>query len=326
MDFKDFIQSDQANIPINNGNLLQLHTKLRAIEGQNIDMWMLYISERKYFSNLFSFEGDDTLRYMGSVFMKHLVENGKIAIKKGRKGDPQIFALVDVKRDFTGRIVKGEGIPLTFRMINENKAKAIPLTENNAIFVQWDSDAYPLMFKLYRFIFKMNRYLTSADTNMITKTKKFKYNMNNNSSIIQRREMESFLDPSTPFVVNITSPTTWAEKTDTESKGTTNNVVEKMDSNSNSAEAIFDDIKEFEKIWYKRLGRRMNLSAKKQRLISDEIDNENVNFDIFESDTFIQLERFVKEYNKMFGVNAKLVSNVKMEEKEEAEIKKGDEK
>lgn len=314
MDFNTLPSLSIGNVPLDRGNLFAVQMKLRALEGYDYQMYLLYLAELKYFSNLWNVEGDKDLRYMFPMLMRVATENGKVAIAKDSKGKPAIYALVDYKEDFKGHIVKGKGLPYTFRMIKENAGKSRDLNESNAIFLKLSSTGYPLLFFMWNFIEKLNHYLVSADTNTKTKTKKFKWNINNNSSVIQEAEQRAMTDPTTPWVVNITSPVGYG--VDNETKKVQNNVLEPIMKNASSEDSIWSDIGEFEKFWYKRLGKRMNVNMKKERNISDEYDFESANFDTMENETKIYLEKFIEDYNAMFGTNAKVISNMSKLDKE----------
>lgn len=319
MDFENMITGSIGNVPLDKGNLFGVQQKLKALQGYNYQIYLLYLTELRYFANLWNVEGDEELKEVFPALMKVAVENGKVALQK-REGKYLIYALVDYTEGMDGFIKHGKGIPITYRMSKENITKAKELKAENTLFLKVNTTAFPLLFYLWNFIFKLDHYLTSADTNTKTKTKKFKFNVNNNSSVIVEEEMKSMLDPSTPWITNITSPVGYGA--DNETKSVQNNVLEPIAKGAGgSEESIWEDIGNFEKFWYKRFGRRMNINMKKERNISDEFDFESANFDTIENDTKVFLERFVRQHNEMFGTNAKVVSNTAILAKDSKENK-----
>lgn len=315
MDLNLFAEDSMGNIPLNNGNLLQVTAKLKALEGFDYQTYLLYLSELKYFKNLFKFEGDTTITELSPVIMRILTEDGKVAVKrfKTKNGTKYVpFRIVDYTEGIDGHIVKGEGILSTWKTLNE-QTKTYPLNSSDTVFIKNDDVPKPLLFLLWNFINKLNHYLTSADTNTKTKTKKFRYNINNNASAITAKEMSSMTDPSTPFVENITSPVGFGIEND--EKKAQANKIEDIGLSSSSEVNVWDDINEFEKFWYKRFGKRMNVNFKKERNISDEFDFESANFDVLDNTIMIYLNRAVREFKEKFGLTVRVVNTVENQDK-----------
>lgn len=306
MDLNLFAEQSIGNIPLDKGNLLTTAVKLEALRGYNHQIFLLYLAERKYFSNLWTIEGDDALKEAFPQFMKTLVENGKAAIRKGRDKELIVYALTDYSEDFTGFIKKGKGIPAPFRVNKENIQKEKPIDGSDTVFAKVSTEAFPLLFYVWNFIVKLDIYLRSADTNTRTKTKKFKFNVNNNSSVIVAQERASFTNPDTPWVENITSPTGYGVTA--EEKGAQANIIDPIMKGSSAEASVWEDISSFEEFWYKRLGKRLNVNFKKERNINAEFENEEEQFLTATNETRIFLERFVRQYNEMHGTNARLVS------------------
>lgn len=315
MDFTQLLKQMNQNVPIGNGNILQLHQKINALGGGDIEFYKLYLLEKKYWRNLFGIEGDDELAEIFPSIVQGAWENGIVGYRAyGDQIDKSvIFAMNKRKTNGVGLTISGSGIPIQYNLSQQTSIKeSKKLTKENTIFLQLGADAFPGLFWYMSFLTKLKGLLSATYTNSLFKVKKLKYEVNNNDSEIASMEMNSMLDPESPYFKVITQPV-GAMNSDASKKASPNN-IEIVNKGSNADGDLWSDIKELEKFWYKRFGRRMNLSSKKQRVNGGEISEESKNFDILESEMKMNLQMFVKKFNKKYNRNAKLVINYEEQE------------
>lgn len=162
--------------------------------------------------------------------------------------------------------------------------------------------------------------LQSAITGSISSIKKFKRNIQNNSSTISTIEELSFLDPTTPYISVIANPTGYAGITarNNQTMGDINRGKYDIDHTTAPSSVEFstinpdtsylwENLKAYMEFEYYQLNRRLNTNKKQERNIAAEIQTETINFDLLDQEFKRYLLIFIEELNEKVGEKVELI-------------------
>lgn len=321
---------EHGRVPID-GGLFQMDEYLKAVssigDGQ---FYKLYDLHLKYFCSLYKMIGSKDFLRIWPVIIRTAYEFGKVAVGKvnGRWIVVNV-ATVEYSFDYTIKYITGT--PARFGYGIQKNQKLYRFDGDKIVFLKTNFNAFPF---IYYWKDHIQDYITlrqTALTASIASMKKFKKNVNNNSSAIADIEMASMLDPKSPAIQVISQPVSYKQELINKVYGnvrnaditnsTTPNSISFESSNSD-ATPQWENLKSFLEQDYYLLGRRINTNKKAERNIAREIDTETINFDILEQDFLNYLEQFVEELNEKFGENVEIENLALVIDKdEEGEIK-----
>lgn len=290
-------------VPIGQGNLYEVNAYLNMINKQFMSFYKMYLLERQYFTNLWRVEGCPELHRIWPAVTKSIFDYGRMAVKKmGDKYIPFSIANITMSDFYTVKEAQGIIISPTDGFYDMSKVMKVPLTEEDTVFVKSNYNGYPALLYWYDVLKGFIDYQTVNNTNLLWLAKKAIYKVRNGSSERISQELASMTSLSSPYAV--------IQEGFENGKPSANgdNALEVLATPGNAQNDFWHSFREFQSFWYQHLGRRHNVSFKKERNVSSETEIAEVAFDILEYETKYHLELFIEDWNKKFGFNAKLVN------------------
>lgn len=304
-------------LPINGGNSIAVNEYLRAMQGVNIDLWLILLDQLRYERNLFLIENDDLLSKAWCNIETCLYWQGICAIQKI---DDMIvvYQLNDLKVDNSNEIISAKGTPFV-NLKRDSQIQNVSLNKNNAVFFRRNQEAWcDWVFWWYRYeeLILIKKYFF---TNLQGSQKKVIINTQGEATDILKKEIINLKNPNEWYILNNSI-------SDVPIRSITDDFREL--NIPNESEQILSAFDKWLRFIYFHKGRRYNVSFKEERNVVDEVQINTVNFDLMEKDKMDWLKKGVENYNKLYQKNAEIRKtfdtidkDIELEEKSEIEVK-----
>lgn len=271
------------------------------------DFYRRYLNHLQYFLGIYDMKGSKEFNRISPMILRHCIEFGKVGLTK-LNGKLLPLAITKLEYDMYGNVKECEGVPIRTGYGYTDNLKTIKCDGDNVAILKHNYMNLPMLYFWHKPIKTIMQLLQSAITGSISSIKKFKRNIQNNSSSIARIEEMSFLDPTTPYISVIANPTGYAgitkrspnlmedinrEKYDID-QTTTPSSVEFSTINPDTS-YLWENLKEYMEFEYYQLNRRLNTNKKRERNIAAEIQTETINFDLLDQEFKRYLMIFVEE-------------------------------
>lgn len=284
---------------------------LQSLVMYDADFYRLYDRNLQYFSALHNVEGNEDIMRLWPAFIRLSYEYGKAGI--GRyNGKYVVVNIIEEKYtiDYKVKSVKGIIAPRGYGKID--KMTPIHFKAEDVVVLKSNYNAFPFMFYWRDIIKNIIDLRDAAHAASIASIKKFKRNLQNNSSSIAQIEAKSMLDPRSVSVDVVAQPISYFDEDIQATKGNqsnsdvTNSTVPNsitFETSVDSAAGQWENLKNYIEFEYYQNGRRVNTNKKNERNIAKEIDTETVNFDVLENDFERLLNSAIKEMNSKWGLS-----------------------
>lgn len=301
------------------GSLFSMSKYLEELStNTNNDFYRRYLNHLQYFIGIYDLKGSIEFNKHSQTILRHCIEFGKVGLTK-LNGKLLPIAITKLEYDMFGDIKECIGLPIRTSYGYTDKLKTITCNPKETVILKNNYLALPMLYFWRKPIQTIMQLLQSALTGSIASIKKFKRNIQNNSSSIAAIEEMSFLDPSTPYISVISNPTGYAGLT--RRNGTIEDINRgKYDIDQTTAPSsvefstinpdttfLWDNLKSYIEFEYYQLNRRVNTNKKSERNISAEIRTETINFDLLDQEFKRYLEYFIQECYDKLGENIKLI-------------------
>lgn len=324
MDYESILSKIRSNIEYTrdlptDGSLYSMSKYLEELSLNNgNDFYRRYLNHLQYFIGLFDIKGTKEFNKIAPILLRHCLEFGKVGLTK-LNGKLLPLAISKLEYDIYGDIKECEGLPIRTGYGYTANLKHIKCKPNEVVVLKHDYMALPMLYYWRKPITVIMQLLQAAITGSISSIKKFKRNIQNNSSTISAIEERSFLDPSTPYISVIANPTGYAGI-----NKRSNNLMEeinrdKYDIDQTTAPSsvefstinpdtsyLWENLKEYMEFEYYQLNRRLNTNKKRERNIAAEIQTETINFDLLDQEYKRYLLIFIEECKEKFGLELEL--------------------
>lgn len=305
-------------VPMGDGDLFVVNQYLQAVStgSNNITWFTNYLYEKKWWVNQYKIEGNDELNDIFRQLLNSVFDYGKVALTK--IGDKwQICGITRIIDNEGEWIKEAEAIaiyPFMGYTANPQQTR-LHLTDKNAVFLKWNYESWTMLLVYRGWLANFNQFVNANNTNLYFLSKKFIYNCNNGNSEAIEEEMDSLLS-TTPYILRNGFTPNLANKAADNMKA---NLIEQLPVPPTNQVEFWHAFKETKNMWYSQIGRRINSSFKKERMINSEAEMNEDNFLPLEMEARYYLEIFVRKFNEVFGKSAKLVNIFDVEEKEAEE-------
>lgn len=307
-------QNAGRDIPLD-GSLYAVSEYLNSIVSANRDFYIRYVRHLQYFTGMYRLEGDEDIEALSEDIMRQALEFGKVGISKVN-GRFVPWAVITVENNIYKETKRAEFAQLRERYGYNPEYKSVSVKGKDCAILLQNFQALPFIFFWKKVIDNIIKLSKAAITGSVASIKKFKRNLNNNDSYINRLETESMMNPDSPYVNNVVAPHSYAQEIERATHGDTtgnekhastqaNEIV--FENTSTDSSQLWDNLKEYINFEYYQHGRRMNTNKKNERNLEGEINTEVINFEMLEREFTNNLDKFCKEVNKKFGTNIKWV-------------------
>lgn len=308
------------DIPMD-GTLFSMSKYLQELSQDNSnDFFRRYINHLQYFVGIYDLVGDYEFNKISQILIRHSIEYGKVALTRF-KGKLLPVAIVNIEYDIYNNITKCIGLPIRKNYSYTSKQTQINCNPDETIILKSNYLELPLLYFWRKPILTMMQLLQAAITGSVASIKKFKRNIQNNSSTISTIEELSFLDPTTPYISVIANPTGYAginkrnggmiengnrDRYDID-QTTTPSSVEFSTINPDTS-YLWENLNKYIEFEYYQLNRRINTNKKSERNTASEVKTETINFDV--------LDQEFKRYLLLFKQECKEKLNIDIEVKD----------
>lgn len=321
------------------GSLYSMSKYLEELSNNNSnDFYRRYLNHLQYFMGIYDLKGTREFNRIAPVILRHAIEFGKVALTK-LNGKLLPLAIVRLEYDMFGNIDYLEGLPIRTAYGYNSKHRTIKCKGDEVVVLKHNYMTLPMLYFWRKPLETIMQLLQSAVTGSISSIKKFKRNIQNNSSTISNIEELSFLDPSTPYISVIANPTGYAGI-----NRRTNNSMEdinrdKYDIDHTTAPSsvefstinpdtsyLWENLKEYMEFEYYQLNRRLNTNKKRERNIAAEVQTETINFDLLDQEFKRYLQNFVEDCKEVLNEEIELldfIADASTEEEEGKEMYDG---
>lgn len=290
------------------GSLFTMSKYLEELSQNNTnDFYRRYLNHLQYFIGIYDLKGSKEFNKIAPLLLRHCLEFGKVGLTK-LNGKLLPIAITKLEYDMFGNVKECIGLPIRTGYGYTDKLKTIKCEPDKVAILKHDYLALPMLYYWRKPIQTIMQLLQSAITGSISSIKKFKRNIQNNSSTISAIEEMSFLDPSTPYISVIANPTGYAGI----NRRTNNSMVDinrdKYDIDQTTAPSsvefstinpdtsyLWENLKEYMEFEYYQLNRRLNTNKKRERNIAAEIQTETINFDLLDQEYKRYLMIFIED-------------------------------
>lgn len=323
--FNDLLKTINGNIHYTkelptDGSLYSMSKYLDELSKNNSnDFYRRYLNHLQYFIGIYDLKGSKQFNRVAPILLRHAIEFGKVALTK-LNGKFLPLAITKLEYNIYGEVVKCEGLPIRTGYTYSEKLKTIHCEPDNVVILKHDYLALPMLFYWRKPLETIMQLLQSAITGSIASIKKFKRNIQNNSSSISTIEEMSFLDPSTPYISVIANPTGYAGINKRTNNSMSDINRDKFDIDQTTAPTsvefstinpdtsyLWENLKEYMEFEYYQLNRRLNTNKKKERNIQAEVQTETINFDLLDQEFKRYLLLFIEEVKEKFNEDIELI-------------------
>lgn len=314
------------DIPLD-GSLYATSEYLNSIVSADREFYVRYVRHLQYFTGMYRLEGDKDIEAISEDIIRQAIEFGKVGLSKVN-GRFVPWAVITVENNIYKETKVAKFAQLRERWGYNPDYKSISVKGKDCVILLHNFQALPFIFYWQKPIQNIIKLSKAAITGSIASIKKFKRNLNNNDSYINRIETESMMNADLPYINNIVSPHSYANEIERATHGDVSGKEEHASTQANEivfentstdSSQLWDNLKEYINFEYYQHGRRMNTNKKNERNLEGEINTEVINFEMLEREFTNNLEKFVKEINTKFGCNVKWVKLT-----DEVDIVKGD--
>lgn len=314
------------DIPLD-GSLFAVSEYLNSITGSDREFYIRYVRHLQYFTGMYRLEGDKDIERLSEDILRQAIEFGKVGVSKV-KGRIVPWAVITVETDVYKDTKSAKFAQLRDRYGYSPEYITEEVKGEDCAILLHNFQALPFIFFWKNVLDTIIKLKKAAVTGSIASIKKFKRNLNNNDSYINRIETQSMMDPDLPYVNNIVGPHSYETEIKRATHGDTgtqndhastqaNEIV--FENTSTETSPLWDNLKEYINFEYYQHGRRMNTNKKNERNLEGEINTEVINFELLEREFTNNLDKFCKELNDKLGVNVKWVKTT-----DEVDIVKGE--
>lgn len=322
--FEKLLENMNSNINYSkelptDGSLFTMSKYLEELSSNNTnDFYRRYLNHLQYFIGIYDLRGDKEFNKISPLILRHCLEFGKVALTKfNNKLLP--LAITKLEYDMYGDITICEGLPIRSGYGYTEKLQTIKCNPKEVVVLKHDYLALPLLYYWRKPIQTIMQLLQSAITGSIASIKKFKRNIQNNSSSISAIEEMSFLDPTTPYISVIANPTGYAGINRRSNNLMEDTTRDKYDIDQTTAPSsvefstinpdtsyLWDNLKYYMEFEYYQLNRRLNTNKKTERNIAAEVQTETINFDLLDQEFKRYLLNFIEECKDKLNIDIEL--------------------
>lgn len=261
-----------------------------------IDKFSFFIELQRYFTGLFKLEsGSKEFKDIEIEFFTYLWRYGELFITKFNNK----IQLWEVSQKWNQGIYVEK---VKARLIVENNARYYQETKFvifknnvNGVYVKWEKDIIPALVRYWKYIERQVELQEMLINSNRLDFKKFIYTTNNEAQEITAKEINSFLDPKSPFIVNINPLST--------GKGEIQNLISEINLGESKSNMIYTNWVNYRNIMKDIYGIVVPSDNKKERKNLLESVNENYNSENSETITLKYLNNFAKQFNAIYGDN-----------------------
>lgn len=278
-------------------NLLWNNLRECVGSGQKaIDKFSFFIELQRYFTGLFKLEnGSQEFKDIEIEFFTYLWRYGELFITKFNNQ----VQLWEVNQKWNNGIHIDK---VKARLIIENNSKyyqdskfVIFKNNVNGVYVKWEKDIIPALVRYWDYIEKQYELQEMLINSNRLDFKKFIYTTNNEAADITSKEINSFLDPTLPYILNINPLST--------GKGEIQNLISEINLGESKSNMIYNNWVNYRNIMKDIYGIVVPNDNKKERKNLLESVNENYNSENSETITLKYLNNFANKFNELFGDN-----------------------
>lgn len=326
---KGFKKLFKKELPYNGGNSWQLEKMLDAREKQilswvgdnkiNKEMyneWELLNFQADYNASIvrFTFNDSVTDNMIYLLFrLNFLYGNVGIYFKNGKpipvvenKAIVNEFGEIQSVEGFNGyELLQANGLLSEVRSKLKERYKIRGEELSNYIRLYAPSYNFGAYVRWIKFVRMWGELLKTINTYSYLLIKKIIFNVNDESAAID--EIKRFFNTNLPFLIN----------KDTNSPDS--NTFEVAGGDNGGTNDIFTYYDRWIEIYYSMLGRRINVDRKKERNITNEVEQSEQNFDILENEVKINRINFLNDLSERLGQPVIIYDKIKEETSENEE-------
>lgn len=285
---------NQKTIPLIQSKIKQVQKQIKSLnsgflEKHNINPYYLLQYHASYFCSTLNYETKD---YELKAIMEKVI---RVAFLYGKAGiyfddtNNKYYGVFigELKRDIYGNIIEATYGAIDNALINQtgdlSNSNTIKITGNktkNLLVFNWGVLSLSAWITIWPFVLFQSMLLKMTIAQSFFYNKKMVYKVNNTPSITE--EINQFFDPTNIFLMMF-------------SDSDLSNRFDTIELSSGSQTDFLDYYNEVIKIYYHIYGRKINIDAKKERNISDELKISEENFDYVQNDYKKQFEIFVNQ-------------------------------
>lgn len=272
--------------------------KTGAYTGQSCNSRLrehLFLELQNYFTSLYSINDESILKTHENDLLTYLWLYGELYVTYINE---QVQLWRVIKKHSYGLALKQVHVMLIQRHIptNHDYAKVVQFKPGiNGVYIKWDQVPLPARVKYDDYI---NDQITAKqiwDNAKVLSQKKIHFKRFNNSEDIITEEINSILDPNTPYILEIDPMAT--------QKADIKNSLSVVDLDSGGQQAAFQSLLDTRNFWKDVLGMVVPTDNKKERKNLSETTSENYSSENSENITLRNLNCFAKQWNALTGDN-----------------------
>lgn len=255
----------------------------------------LFLELQNYFTSLYSINEESVLKPHENDLLTYLWLYGELYVTY-INNQVQLWRII--KKHSYGLELKQVHVMLIQRHIptNNEYAKVVQFKPGiNGVYIKWDQVPMNARFKYDDYI---NDQITAKqiwDNAKVLSQKKIHYKRFNNSEDIITEEINSILDPNTPYILEIDPMAT--------QKADIKNALSVVDLDSGGQQAAFQSLLDTRNFWKDVLGMVVPTDNKKERKNLSETTSENYSSENTENITLRNLNTFAKQWNALTSDN-----------------------
>lgn len=302
----------EGYVPISGGNAFTIAEYINLYRNQDSLTYKIYLLEERYWTELWKIKRGSCppLERIWKSVMVIAWNYGQVAIKQ--ISDKYVaLGLVAADLDINQDIIKGEGFINNISFIGTSKVnkQKIDLNGNNSIMGKFNYRGVPAVWLYLPFCFEIKKHFISYQNNLIFNTKKIKYTVKNEDVEAINEELSSIFNLENNVIFQIGTEN---------AGGGVGNEIEILDKKGDNL-SVLNDLNGYIKRWYYMFGRRYSYeSEKKERMITNEFAQDELNYVLIENEIESELQKIVSKFNKAFNFKAELEKVVELVKIKEA--------
>lgn len=165
------------------------------------------------------------------------------------------------------------------------------------LYVCWNPVVFPAIVLWWNYLGRICRLEKQFLNNTIWDGKKFIYTMNNQDGEIVNKEIESFSDPDTPFIKNVSPPSMQGKS------GLSSNIFTQLDLGVSQSDQAYNNLINYQNYVWNMMGMMSPVNLKKERKTTSEATLDIYNTLNIEYITLRELNKFAKNAKKVLGLD-----------------------
>lgn len=269
----------------------------------------LFLEIENYFVGSFSINGDEEFEYINNKFFKYLFQYNELFISR-LGGQFQLWRVGDKWNK--GIYVDTVQCSLIQENIPQDKQMLVKMKNGvQGIYVRWDNSNLTMLQSFGRYVDEQIKFIKAWKTAVMMDNKRFIYLVNNDNQEIAKQEIESMLNPETPFVYNINPMATQSiDKL---------NLFQEIKMGESNSQTMYVNIQNLRNLYKDIFGMVGNNYFKKANLTENETLIDNYNQENFSGIIERNLTNFIRDAKKLWGIDLRLNRANELQQKDQGE-------